>query len=92
LELLDTDNDKLYIIDRTFIDQSKRWIIDYKTSKPLPEESIEDFFAREARHYRSQLSNYARLLQALEAEQTVTALYFPLIDRLHMVDTELASD
>lgn len=89
LELIDAINDKLYIVDRTFIDDGKRWIIDYKTSQPFAEESLEAFFQREAAHYQPQLSKYANLFQTMEpATPVVTALYFPLIDQLHTVATD----
>ena len=81
---------KGYVIDRTFIDPETglRWIIDYKTSAPLLDESLDSFTAREHAHYRDQLRNYAELL----AEQTQaephaaikTALYFPSIKMLSM--------
>ncbi|MBT5488063.1 MAG: hypothetical protein HOK02_01470, partial [Halieaceae bacterium] len=81
---------KGYVIDRTFVDSETgfRWIIDYKTSAPLVDESLDSFTAREHAHYREQLRNYAELL----AEQTgagphaaiKTALYFPSIKMLSL--------
>ncbi len=74
-----------YVIDRTFVDSKTglRWIIDYKTSAPLLNESLDSFTAREHSHYRSQLRTYAELLAELPpAEPHVaikTALYFPSI-------------
>lgn len=86
LEILETGSNKLFIIDRTFIDQGQRWIIDYKTSKPSIDESLEQFLAREEEHYRAQLTNYANLFASMEQNPVVTALYFPIIDCLHVVD------
>ena len=81
---------KGYVVDRTFIDPETgvRWIIDYKTSAPLPDESLDGFTAREHAHYRAQLQTYAQLL----AEQPwagahaaiKTGLYFPSIKVLSM--------
>ncbi|MBN1957319.1 MAG: UvrD-helicase domain-containing protein, partial [Desulfuromonadales bacterium] len=69
------------VIDRTFIVDGVRWVIDYKTSSPLPEETLETFFSREIEHYKKQLAVYVQLLeQADEAVAVRAALYFPLID------------
>ena len=74
---------KGYVIDRTFIDSETglRWVIDYKTSAPLPNESLDTFAAKEHAHYREQLRTYAELLAELVPgeQQTAikTALYFP---------------
>jgi ATP-dependent exoDNAse (exonuclease V) beta subunit len=76
---------KGYVIDRTFIDSETglRWVIDYKTSAPLPNESLDAFAAREHAHYREQLRTYAELLAELapgESQAAIkTALYFPSI-------------
>ena len=81
---------KGYVIDRTFVDSETgcRWIIDYKTSAPLLDESLEHFTAREHAHYRDQLRNYAELLaeytQAESHTAIKTALYFPSIKMLSM--------
>lgn len=74
------------VIDRSFIDEKgRRWVIDYKTSMPLPQESRESFVAREVEHYRPQLQTYVRLFRNLEPEGIFcAALYFPLID--HFVE------
>ena len=71
------------IIDRTFIDPEtgERWIVDYKTSRPMPEETLTDFGQRERQHYASQLSGYATLLQGFDQPEVTIrmALYFPAI-------------
>ena len=74
-----------YVIDRTFLDSETglRWIIDYKTSAPLPDESLDSFTAKEQSHYQSQLQTYAELVAELPAAEhqvaIKTALYFPAI-------------
>ena len=80
------------ILDRTFIDGSSgtRWIIDYKSSRPSPQESEEQFLEREVETYREQLFAYAEaILQrdiALGTPRPVkTALLFPTLGRLHEV-------
>ena len=69
------------VIDRTFVADGCRWVIDYKTSSPAADETIENFLQREGAHYREQLEIYAQLL-ALQDDQfpVKAALYFPLIN------------
>ncbi len=68
-------------IDRTFIADGIRWIIDYKSSSPANKESLERFLAREADRYRTQLQIYVELFKALDEKVCVrAALYFPLLD------------
>lgn len=74
------------VIDRTFVDDADiRWVIDYKTSSPKATETVKVFVQRETDHYRSQLSAYSRLMEAMEpAREVRSALYFPLLD--HFVE------
>ena len=67
------------IIDRTFIDQGIRWIIDYKMAQPGPAESEQDFTHRQSRQYQAQLTHYADLYRRMENKPVKCALYFPLI-------------
>ncbi len=69
------------VIDRTFVTEGARWVIDYKTSVPGDGEAEVKFLNREAEHYREQLNTYAQLL-SLQSDQLPirTALYFPMID------------
>ena len=71
-----------YIVDRTFIDQdNQRWIIDYKSSVPDTNESLEHFLQREQASYRDQLLQYSALMKQ-ESSEDITirmALYFPYI-------------
>ena len=70
------------VVDRTFVADGIRWVIDYKTSSPAAGESAEAFLQREKEHYREQMENYRRLFMALEPEREVlAALYFPLTDQ-----------
>ena len=68
---------KTSIIDRTFIDNQQRWIIDYKYSAPADNESEESFIERQTQAYRPQLNHYAELYQKLESTKVRCALYFP---------------
>jgi len=49
-----------HIIDRTFIENGERWIIDYKSTW-LADDAGADALEREARQYRPQLERYAGL-------------------------------
>jgi ATP-dependent helicase/nuclease subunit A len=82
------------IVDRTFVDaEGVRWIVDYKSSRPRAEQTLEDFICEERERYSPQLMGYQKLLRALDdADQTVTvkaysaALYFPAIGCLTVLD------
>ena len=65
------------VLDRTFIDQGIRWIIDYKFSMPATGESEPHFIARQITTYQAQLNHYASLYLALEDNPVSCALYFP---------------
>jgi len=75
-------------IDRTFIDSDGvRWIVDYKTSRPVSGEGVDgfmspdEFMIGEEERYRSQLQLYATLIRQLEENRPLrTALYFPMFD------------
>jgi len=65
-----------HIIDRCFVADGYRWIIDYKTVH-LPDDEL----AARARLYRPQLARYAGLFADSDWPLR-TAIYFPLQDRL----------
>ncbi|MEW6446055.1 MAG: UvrD-helicase domain-containing protein [Pseudomonadota bacterium] len=68
------------VIDRTFISEGERWIIDYKTAEPAQGEGVEAFLDRQQAQYCGQLESYAGLLRRLEPERPVRlGLYFPLL-------------
>lgn len=54
------------VIDRTFVEDGVRWIIDYKTGKGAG--------------YREQLESYARTLRAMERLPVRLGVYFPAAD------------
>ena len=72
-----------YIIDRTFVDGDSRWIIDYKSAEPAPEQTLEDFLAGEEARYSPQLAAYRRAMGALDSREIKTALYFTSLGYLH---------
>jgi ATP-dependent helicase/nuclease subunit A len=88
--LKETKNNEIkeYIIDRTFIDRDTniRWIIDYKSSQPNVGQTLESFIAEQKDLYKVQLSTYKQLFDP-QQNSISCALYFPLVDHLHiMVD------
>lgn len=68
------------VLDRTFIDDGTRWIIDYKTSSHSGGD-LEGFLQNEADRYREQLGRYRQAVAISETRPIRTALYFPLLDR-----------
>ena len=75
-------------LDRSFVAEGIRWIIDYKTSTHEGGD-LEDFLQRQQQRYREQLERYARLVHALDGRPVKTALYFPLQDAFRSWEPEL---
>ena len=73
------------VIDRTFVADGVRWIIDYKTGEHGGG-SLEKFLADEEERYRPQLARYRKAFAGIERRPIHTALYFPLLQVLHLVD------
>ena len=67
-----------FIIDRTFIENGIRWIIDYKITQPNDDENLESFLSKQTEKYREQLNNYAKAMQTIECLPIKCAIYFPL--------------
>ena len=72
------------ILDRTFVEakSGERWIIDYKTSVPLENESLDEFSSRELAHYREQLTAYGTAMSGLDQRPIRCALYFTGVGHL----------
>jgi hypothetical protein len=69
-----------HIIDRTFVDNGERWIIDYKSARH-DGNALEEFLAARAESYRPQLERYAALFST-EALPIRKAIYFLAQGRL----------
>ena len=67
------------IIDRTFIVDNQRWIVDYKSSVPMQHQTEAEFVALEVENYREQLARYREWFAALDGRESRTALYFPCL-------------
>ncbi len=63
-----------YVIDRTFVEDHTRWIIDYKTAA-LPSDMTEATLKTFAQQYRKQLDSYAALFKA-EPYAIIKAFFF----------------
>ncbi len=50
-----------HVVDRCFIEDGQRWIVDYKTARLDYPESVESVWRVHAEHYRDQLERYASL-------------------------------
>jgi len=61
------------VIDRTFFEHGKRWVVDYKTSSHEGA-GLGDFLERERGRYAPQLARYARALGSAKL-----GLYFPML-------------
>lgn len=69
------------VIDRMFVYEGKRWIIDYKSSQNLSGGS-ETLHHR----YRPQLAKYAHAMQSIYPEPVCTALLFTDLARLDTIE------
>jgi ATP-dependent exoDNAse (exonuclease V) beta subunit len=74
------DGGQLYTIamDRTFIADGVRWIIDYKTSAHEGSDP-EAFLDNEVVRYKEKMDRYARILKKQEPGPIRIGLYFPLM-------------
>lgn len=79
-------NDHHYVIDRTFTDNNIRWIIDYKSTTPLENEPLEQFYKRQYQQHTQQLENYAKIMRDYTHHPIKLMLYFPLIDESYVWD------
>jgi ATP-dependent exoDNAse (exonuclease V) beta subunit len=76
------------VIDRAFVDaEGVRWIIDYKTGSHEGGDR-EAFVRSEVDRYSPQLRAYRQAFASLEERPAKTALYFPLLGLLQVVDAD----
>ncbi len=66
-------------LDRTFVVDGVRWIVDFKTGRHEGGDT-DAFLDREEVRYRAQLENYARIMRGLDPRPIRLALYYPLVD------------
>jgi ATP-dependent helicase/nuclease subunit A len=63
------------IIDRTFIEDGYRWIVDYKTAAPSSGEAHSLFEARMIEEHSSQLEKYKTIMMGMGQEPVKCAIY-----------------
>ena len=66
------------VIDRTFVADGVRWIVDFKTGRHEGADR-EGFLERERERYREQLERYGRFVATLDARPIRLGLYHPLL-------------
>ena len=67
-------------LDRTFVNDGTRWIVDFKTSQHEGGD-VDAFLDSEVARYAPQLERYAQALAAIDARPVHVGLYFPLLRR-----------
>jgi ATP-dependent exoDNAse (exonuclease V) beta subunit len=76
------------VIDRTFVDEDVRWIVDYKTGEHEGG-NLKKFFEDEIDRYRDQLESYEQLIRLQgETRPIKKALYYPLHQCLVEIKSE----
>jgi ATP-dependent exoDNAse (exonuclease V) beta subunit len=69
-----------FVIDRTFVEEGTRWIIDYKTGSREGGDR-EAFLENEVVRYREKMGQYAAMLRALDPNTPIKiGLYYPLMN------------
>ena len=79
--LAGTDNGAIVhvTLDRSFVTDGCRWIVDFKTGRHEGG-AVDAFLAREVERYRGQLERYARVVRSLDTRPIRLALYYPLVE------------
>ncbi len=68
-------------IDRTFVCDSIRWIIDYKTAAAVPGTSMAEFYAAQKQRHSQQMYRYYLAMRRLDSScECRCGLYFPACD------------
>jgi ATP-dependent helicase/nuclease subunit A len=68
-------------IDRSFVADGTRWIVDFKTSRHQGGD-VEAFLATEQARHAPQLERYARVLKRQDSLPVMLALYYPALRAL----------
>lgn len=66
-------------LDRTFVNEGTRWVIDYKTAEPNKGEPTEAFQERMMQEHSAQVDKYAKIVQHLGHEPVRKAIYLTAI-------------
>jgi hypothetical protein len=65
------------VIDRTFVEEGMRWIVDFK-SGVHEGAGREEFLDNEVDRYRSRMELYARIVRGMDPRPIRIALYYPM--------------
>ncbi|WP_062067779.1 UvrD-helicase domain-containing protein [Cellvibrio sp. OA-2007] len=77
-----------HIIDRTFIADGIRWIVDYKSSEPESGEPENSFIKREVNTYTQQLKKYESVLTEIDSLPISLAIYFTSLGLFSIIQSE----
>ena len=67
-------------LDRTFVANGVRWIVDFKTGRHEGA-NVARFMDTEVERYGAQLERYARVVRGLDSQSPLRlALYYPLVE------------
>ena len=77
------------VLDRTFVDDGVRWIVDYKTGVHAGGD-LEVFLDSEQERYEDQLQGYAALMHGLQTHEIRLGLYFPLLRAWREFEPQIA--
>jgi len=67
------------VVDRTFVANDERWIVDFKTGTHEGGDP-RAFLESEVERYRETMQRYGRMLAGLEKRKVRLALYYPLVE------------
>ena len=76
------------VLDRTFICDNVRWVIDYKYSWPNDGQPLTTFLRDQSITYAAQMAHYAKLAAKLGKQPVHCALYFPMIAEFALLSVE----
>lgn len=85
------DEFKTVVIDRTFVSDNKRWIVDYKTCSQLKEESTDQYIERMKDEHQTQLLNYSGVMKSFGPESINCGLYLVPIQKFIEIDKPACS-
>jgi len=94
LSLQEEGRTRSLVLDRTFVHEGERWIVDFKTSRHEGGD-LAAFLDEEERRYAPQLERYRLAMAARENRPIRTALYFPwhqAFREVHLGDVAGAHD
>ena len=90
LSLQEEGRTRSLILDRSFVHEGERWIVDYKTSRHEGAD-LDGFLGEEERRYAPQLKRYRLAMQERDSRPIRTALYFPLHSAFREVTSEFGA-